>query len=67
MNSIIIKTSIFAISGAILGFLYYKFIGCHSGSCAITSNPWVSTAYGMIFGILLGYPGKEKTEEKIEE
>ena len=65
MNKMMIKTTIFGIIGATLGFLYYKFIGCHSGACPITSNPWISTAYGLIFGILLGYPNKEKMQ-KIE-
>jgi len=35
------------------GFLYYYFIGCSSGSCAITSNPWASTFVGALFGFLL--------------
>jgi hypothetical protein len=37
--------------GAIGGFLYYHFVGCASGTCGITSNPYMST----IFGGLLGY------------
>jgi phage shock protein E len=37
--------------GAIGGFLYYYFIGCSSGTCAITSNPYMS----IIFGGLLGF------------
>ncbi len=41
-----------AIGGA-LGFAYYFFIGCNSGGCAITSNPYRITAYGMLFGALL--------------
>lgn len=32
--------------GALAGFLYWKFVGCNSGSCAITSNPYNSTIYG---------------------
>lgn len=39
--------------GAVLGFLYYYFIGCASGTCAITSNPFNSTLYGASFGGLL--------------
>ncbi len=35
------------------GFLFYKFIGCRSGSCPITSNPWLSTIYGALLGALL--------------
>jgi hypothetical protein len=36
--------------GAIGGYLYYHFVGCESGSCAITSKPINSTAYGAIMG-----------------
>ncbi len=40
-----------AIAGGVLGFLYYYYIGCSSGTCAITSNPYMS----MLFGAALGY------------
>ena len=39
--------------GGILGYLLYKFIGCSTGSCPITSNPWISTIYGAILGLLI--------------
>jgi len=39
--------------GLISGFLYWKFVGCNSGSCAITSNPTNSTLYGGLMGGLL--------------
>lgn len=42
-----------AFAGAIGGYLYWKFIGCSSGSCAITSSPLNSTLYGMLMGALL--------------
>lgn len=38
------------IIGAIAGYLYYHFIGCASGSCAITSQPINSTLYGALMG-----------------
>jgi hypothetical protein len=38
------------IIGAIGGYLYYHFIGCSSGSCAITSRPINSTLYGALMG-----------------
>lgn len=41
------------IIGAIAGYLYWKFIGCTSGTCAITSNPLNSTIYGAVMGGLL--------------
>ena len=50
-----------AIVGAIGGFLYYKFVGCITGTCAITSNPFRSTAYFAFFGAVLF--GMFKTKE----
>lgn len=39
--------------GLITGYLYWHFIGCNSGTCAITSNPRNSTLYGGIMGGLV--------------
>jgi hypothetical protein len=36
--------------GAIGGYLYYHFVGCNSGTCAITSKPLNSTLYGALMG-----------------
>ena len=41
------------IIGGLIGFLYYYFIGCTSGSCAITSKPINSTIYGALMGGLI--------------
>jgi hypothetical protein len=43
-------TIIGVVVGAIGGYLYYHFIGCNSGSCAITSKPLNSTLYGALMG-----------------
>jgi hypothetical protein len=43
-------TIIGVIAGAIGGYLYYHFVGCNSGSCAITSRPLNSTLYGSLMG-----------------
>ncbi len=42
-------------AGAIAGFLYYRFVGCAGGACPITSNPVVSTLYGGVIGLLIGF------------
>lgn len=49
-----LSTFIVAVVGAVGGYLYYRFVGCADGTCAITSNPYVSTLYGGIIGGLLG-------------
>jgi hypothetical protein len=41
--------------GGLLGFLYYRFIGCTSGACPITKNPYVSTIYGALLGGLIAW------------
>lgn len=46
-------TIIGIVLGALGGFLYWKFIGCNSGTCAITSKPLNSTIYGAIMGGLI--------------
>ena len=38
--------------GAGGGFAYYYFIGCANGTCPITSNPYISTAYGTAMGLI---------------
>ena len=39
--------------GGIAGFAYYYFVGCASGTCPITSNPYISVIYGAVLGYLL--------------
>jgi hypothetical protein len=47
-------TIIFALTGALGGFLYWKYVGCLSGTCIIKSVWYLSTIYGMVFGGLIG-------------
>ncbi|HMM17209.1 MAG: DUF6132 family protein [Petrimonas sp.] len=41
------------IVGSLGGYLYYYFVGCGTGSCPITSNPWRMTIYGAVLGLLI--------------
>ena len=58
---------ILTVVGAVGGFLYYRFVGCVSGACLITSNPYISTVYGGVLGLLIGYivtPSKKKERQE---
>lgn len=53
MVRVITAPVIGVVAGALLGFAYYRFIGCASGSCPITSNPWASMIYGAVMGYMV--------------
>lgn len=55
-----LKRSLFMLAGGVAGFAYYYFIGCTSGACPITSNPYISTAYGALIGTVAGWTSKDK-------
>ena len=69
MKNWIIQTKwyfIGAISGALAGFLYWKYIGCLGDSCAITSSPLNSTLYFALMGALVfgSFQNKKEKEGK---
>jgi len=45
---------LFALIGGIGGFLYWKFVGCESGTCAIKSVWYWTTLWGTAVGYLVG-------------
>jgi len=54
-----------AITGAVAGFLYWKYVGCVTGTCTITSKPLNSTLYFAFFGsILFSFFKKEKSRKQ---
>lgn len=66
------KTIITAVSiaiGFIAGFAYWKFIGCTSGTCPLTSTWHNSTLIGGVFGYLISdsFTGKKKAEKTVSE
>lgn len=48
-----LRLVLFIVVGAALGFAYHRFVGCRSGACVITANPYISTLYGAVMGYLL--------------
>jgi len=56
-------TALGVIIGAIGGYLYYHYVGCSGGSCAITSKPVNSTLYGAVMGGLVANIFKKETKK----
>jgi hypothetical protein len=55
-------------TGALGGYLYYFYVGCVSGTCPITSNPYKMIFFGAIFGYLLfDMFSVDKTHKKLME
>jgi hypothetical protein len=55
-------TVLAGIIGAAGGFAYYHFVGCSTGTCPITSNPYISTGYGALLGLVLA-GGRKKVDK----
>lgn len=56
MKNWIIKNKLYvigAVVGALAGFLYWKYVGCLTGTCAITSSPFRSTIYFAVLGAIV--------------
>lgn len=55
-----------ALIGAVAGYMYWRYIGCSTGTCPITSSPLMSTLYGTLMGSLFGgiFKKKNKVDNK---
>ena len=54
-----LKPILFTAGGALVGLAYYYFVGCPTGACPLTSNPFITMAYmGFIGWLLSGIFGK---------
>ena len=49
----ILRIVVGIVVGGGFGFGWYKLVGCSTGACPLTSNPFISTLYGGIVGALL--------------
>ena len=59
----IARKVIFSAIGGTAGYAYYYYIGCASGTCPISSNPYISIAYGMLMGLVISMNGKKDKAE----
>ena len=40
-----LKPVLFTAGGALVGLAYYYFVGCSTGACPLTSNPFITAGY----------------------
>lgn len=41
--------------GGLAGYLWHRLVGCSTGSCPITANPYTSILYGAAMGALISH------------
>ncbi|MBN1268144.1 MAG: YtxH domain-containing protein [Kiritimatiellae bacterium] len=46
-----LRAVIGAVAGAVFGLAMYKFVGCRTGACPLTGNPYVATILWAMVGI----------------
>ncbi|MBP7126718.1 hypothetical protein KBD49_10175 [Myxococcota bacterium] len=51
-----VRMAVSAALGILAGLAWYRFVGCRSGGCPLTSNPWLMALFGGAMGLSLGWP-----------
>jgi hypothetical protein len=51
--SMVMKSVAGLLVGAAVGFAMYRFVGCKTGACPLTANPWVAMAIWGLMGALV--------------
>jgi len=49
----LIRAIIGGVVGAGIGFLMYRFVGCRTGACPLTGNPFIAMFIWGLMGVLL--------------
>ena len=56
----------FGVAGAVIGFAYWRFVGCTTGNCPMTANWHTSVMFGSVIG-LLAVPSRKKEDKQSKE
>ena len=51
----VLRIVLFTAIGGACGYGWYRAVGCPTGACPFTRNPYVSTLWGALIGIMLGH------------
>lgn len=53
MMNPIMRAAIGGVVGAGVGFLMYRFVGCRTGACPLTGNPYIAMFIWGLMGVLI--------------
>ncbi len=48
-----VRMLIGGLTGALAGYLVYRFIGCRTGACPLTGNPYIAIALYALLGMFI--------------
>jgi hypothetical protein len=49
----LVKSVVGALVGAAVGYAMYRLVGCKTGACPLTANPWVAMAIWGLLGLMV--------------
>ena len=52
MNNIL-RILVGTVIGAAVGFVVYRYIGCRTGACPLTGNPYIAIVMYALFGAVI--------------
>jgi hypothetical protein len=67
MKKAAFKRILWILGGGLAGFAWYYFVGCAIGACPISSNPYISTAYGAFMGVLASGSSSAKGKKEADQ
>ncbi len=51
--SMLLRSIIGGVAGAGVGLLMYRFVGCRTGACPLTGNPYIAMVIWGLMGFLI--------------
>lgn len=52
-KNMVLRAIIGGVAGALVGLALYKFVGCRSGMCPLTANPFVAAFIWGLLGVVM--------------
>jgi hypothetical protein len=51
--STVLRSVLGGVGGALIGLAMYKFVGCRTGACPLTGNPFIAAFIWGLLGVLI--------------